>query len=288
MGLAFLGIGTTRSGTTFLHEQLRAHPGVWLPPQKELHYFDHQRRQGRRSSRYRRHLRSLGPDLWRALHGQRGPVGELAWQLRYHLGPRSDAWLQSLYEAPAGLVAGQIEPTYARLPLETIRLVHGLFPGARLVYLMRDPIDRAWSSVVQSTAQRRRRPMARVGEAAILEKLRRSAVAMSTYVDHLERWESIYPREQLCFGFTEELVERPAGLLDRVCRFIGAPPGTLVRRPESLRPVNHTRGWKVDIPPRIERYLAERLVEPTRALEQRFGGYTSRWLERMERVLGVG
>ena len=41
MGPDFLGIGTTRSGTTFLHHHLRAHPRVWLPPQKELHYLSY-------------------------------------------------------------------------------------------------------------------------------------------------------------------------------------------------------------------------------------------------------
>lgn len=36
----FLGIGAQKAGTTWLHEQLRAHPGIHLPPRKELHYFD--------------------------------------------------------------------------------------------------------------------------------------------------------------------------------------------------------------------------------------------------------
>ena len=39
MGPSFLCFGSTRSGTTFLHERLREHPGIWLPPQKELRYF---------------------------------------------------------------------------------------------------------------------------------------------------------------------------------------------------------------------------------------------------------
>ena len=37
---SFLGIGAARSGTTWLHENLRHHPQVWVPPAKELHYFD--------------------------------------------------------------------------------------------------------------------------------------------------------------------------------------------------------------------------------------------------------
>ena len=40
---SFLGIGTARAGTTWLHANLRRHPEIWLPPLKELHYFDLQR-----------------------------------------------------------------------------------------------------------------------------------------------------------------------------------------------------------------------------------------------------
>jgi hypothetical protein len=286
MALSFLGIGTTRSGTTFLHERLRAHPGIWLPPQKELHYFNHQRLHGWWCRRHLKHVRQALPNLRRALGGRRGPAAELAWQLRYLFGPRSDAWYLSLYDAP-GLVAGQIEPTYATLPLDTIRTVHTLLPEARLLYLMRDPIERAWSSVTKSTARNRNRPMARVPEQEIFAKIDRSALAMSRYREHIERWERVYPREQILYVFFEEIETQPALLLERVLRFLGVAPAQ--DRGGPFRPVNDTRRFKVEVPALVERHLAERLVEPTRALERRFGGYTTRWLERMEAALsGAG
>lgn len=36
----FLGIGTQKAGTTWLWENLRVHPELFLPDKKELHYFD--------------------------------------------------------------------------------------------------------------------------------------------------------------------------------------------------------------------------------------------------------
>ena len=39
-GPDFLVIGAQRAGTTWLHRVLRQHPALWLPPVKELHYFD--------------------------------------------------------------------------------------------------------------------------------------------------------------------------------------------------------------------------------------------------------
>ena len=39
-GPDFLCIGAQKAGTGWLYEQLRHHPDFWMPPMKELHYFD--------------------------------------------------------------------------------------------------------------------------------------------------------------------------------------------------------------------------------------------------------
>jgi hypothetical protein len=284
MALAFLGIGSTRSGTTFLHEHLRAHPRIWLPPQKEIHYFNVQRSQGFWNRRHLKHVRNLIPNALEALGGKRGVSGELRWQLKYLLGRRDDAWFLSLYEGAPGLVMGQIEPTYATLPPQVIRVVHELVPQVKLLYMMRDPIDRAWSSVTKSRAKNKGRPMERVPEREIFEKIDRSAVAMSRYIHHIECWEEVFPKESFFFGFFDEILEAPGELLNRALSFLGIEP-LMEGGDAGWEPVNDTRLFKVDIPPHVERYLAEHLIEPTRALERRFGGYTRGWLERMERVL---
>ncbi|MFL5992247.1 MAG: hypothetical protein ACJ73W_09685, partial [Rubrobacteraceae bacterium] len=36
----YIGIGAQKAGTTWLHRNLQAHPGIWMPREKELHYFD--------------------------------------------------------------------------------------------------------------------------------------------------------------------------------------------------------------------------------------------------------
>jgi len=57
----FLGIGAQKAGTTWLHLNLRRHPGVWLPPVKELQYFN--------EIYVRRHRRWMVP--YRKKHGLR-------------------------------------------------------------------------------------------------------------------------------------------------------------------------------------------------------------------------
>ena len=36
----FIGIGAQKAGTTWLHRNLQAHPGIWMPKEKEIHCFD--------------------------------------------------------------------------------------------------------------------------------------------------------------------------------------------------------------------------------------------------------
>ena len=36
----FLGIGVQKSATSWLFKNLKNHPDIWMPPRKELHYFD--------------------------------------------------------------------------------------------------------------------------------------------------------------------------------------------------------------------------------------------------------
>src|SRR5215472_17512260 len=46
----FLCVGAHKGGTTWLYQQLDSHPDFWMPPLKELHYFDQLSKDQRSSS----------------------------------------------------------------------------------------------------------------------------------------------------------------------------------------------------------------------------------------------
>lgn len=281
----FLCFGSTRTGTSYLHNRLREHPAIWMPPEKEIHYFDDQRTEGFFSRKHMRHVSEAIPNLRAAVRGKRGAGQELAWQLRYFFGRRSDAWYLSLFDVPPDLITGAIEPGYAKLDPRMLRVVYGLMPDTKLLYLMRDPIDRAWSSITKSLAKNKKRSMASVSADEIRSKLARSSIWMSTYIEHIRRWEEVYPSGRIFFGFFEEIERDPSAFLNRVCEFLNVAHFPRVDRDVFAQPVNHTRGYKTAIPDSVEHDLAEQLLDPTRALARRFGGYPEKWLERMERIV---
>ena len=100
----FLCIGAQKSGTTWLHRVLMGHPDIYLPPQKEVHYFN---------SHYRRH---------------------------------SLAWYSAQFETGRGKSCGDITPAYGVLDESKVRYMKTLMPRAKIILILRDPIDRAWSA----------------------------------------------------------------------------------------------------------------------------------------------
>ena len=151
MGPDFLCIGAQKAGTTWLHDNLVRHPTIWLPPVKEIHYFDrpHVTIHGRlfgRASRLRRARAHLHRTSMAFAQG-RASAGELRWAVRYCFGPRSDAWYAALFDQP-GKVTGEICPGYARLAKPVIQRIAGLMPEGKIIFLLRHPIERAWSAAV--------------------------------------------------------------------------------------------------------------------------------------------
>jgi hypothetical protein len=141
MGPHFVGVGAPRSGTSWLYEVLSRHPALWLPPVKELHYFD----EPENSKRYYSYLRMrLISGFW-----IRRPLSRF--DLRYFLGRRSDAWYCDLFE-PArrgAWITGEITPAYSTLDGSELVRLRTLNPEVKLIYIMRNPVLRSWSAVMK-------------------------------------------------------------------------------------------------------------------------------------------
>ncbi|TMP95486.1 MAG: sulfotransferase domain-containing protein [Verrucomicrobia bacterium] len=110
----FLCVGAQKGGTTWLYQQLDAHPDFWMPPRKELHYFDELSRTKRAFPPRRRDAR----DLWF--------LERIA-----SLSARSYIDLDNyarLFEPKASLLSGDITPAYSMLNDEIIQRIVDHFP----------------------------------------------------------------------------------------------------------------------------------------------------------------
>ncbi len=272
----FLGIGAQRAGTTWLYANLSAQPDIWMPPVKELHYFDEKSRLQHRSpglrlfgrieadARWRRQVRTQ----WRAW--RRGRSRPTLWELRYLLGRPSDAWYLKLFKPGKGRVTGEITPNYMILPAADVEHVHRLLPHARIILMIRNPIERAWSGSLMKagdapSAEPRHRP------AEIIEGQR--SRRLTDYAQALDNWGSHFPPEQIYLGFMEDVGRHPRALLSSICEFLGVGP---VRAFEDADRVVH-RGSASTMPAGVAARLAEMYGLLAREMAQRFGGYAEFW-----------
>lgn len=287
---AFLGIGAQKAATTWLDRCLRRHPSIRLPPLKELHYFDDLAAgAGTRpifggdwaGRRLRRELASrLRADV-RYLDG-RG----LGWDVRYFFGRRSDEWYVSLFPGDPGAVAGEITPDYSILDADSVGRVRRLLPEVKLIFLLRDPIDRSWSQIRMDVARGGRRaadaPLAELIALARSDRVTRR----SDYERTLRTWGSHFADERFFIAFLEDVRARPEEVLARLWGFLGVDPTDRVDAALARRRVHAGEAGNA-IPPALERELAGIHLAGLGALAARFDGPPRAWLRRAERLVGA-
>ena len=277
----FIGIGAQKAGTTWLSRNLQAHPEVWMPPIKEVHYFDERIEdpanpltrvfgkatgENDRDRRWRRQVRRRT-----ARHLEKFSKPDALWDLKYYAGRADDRWYLSLFEPGGGRVAGEITPAYSTLGREAVAHVHALAPDAKILLMLRNPIERAWSQAtmrLQRTGERTAGP----------ERLRRlfdreGSRARTDYLRALENWNSFYPEDRIFVGFLEDVHFFPEELLRRVYAFLGVDASF---KPRGVGERVHARSTG-RAPTGSITYLAHSYREETARLAERFGGYADFW-----------
>lgn len=117
----FIG-GASKSGTTALYYYLKQHPDIFLPEKKELHYF----------SRPELLERVGGP-------GDRFVVNEVPSSL--------DDYLAFYSGCQNSKTCIDISPSYLTFPGSAER-IKKIFPDAKMVFVLRNPADKAFSQYV--------------------------------------------------------------------------------------------------------------------------------------------
>jgi hypothetical protein len=199
----FLVIGAMKAGTTSLYDYLRAHPEVFMATPKELHFFPETKQW------------PLGVD-WYAAHFAGG----------VHATARGEA-------SPSYSQADQFPGVAKRIA--------DVLPDVRLVYLVREPVQRLRSMYLHEVASGRETlPI----ERAVREKP--LYVESSKYATQLDEYAPYVPRERIHVMTNEALKHDRAGELSRLYRFIGVDDGFVPPNVDAER--GHTTDKRVRRP----------------------------------------
>ena len=279
----YLILGAQRAGTTSLLNYLLRHPDVCGPAagghevkwsRKEVHFFD---------ERF-----SRGTDWYRSFF----PLAASRRLARLRGGD---------------ILAGECTPYYLFHPLVPQR-VAATIPDVRLIVLLRDPVDRAYSHYQMMhrsgreklsfedalAAEEKRLAAGGELEAGTVEEAQtgkghrmhhhhrhRAYFARGLYAEQLERWLEHFPHEQLLVIGAEEFFAAPVETCVAVLGFLGlrpydltapakGPTTTSPNRPWTERETRNRAAYK-PIDPALRAVLEQRYAEPNAGLARLLG-----------------
>lgn len=145
----FLSVGAMKAGTTWLYDVMNRHPDVHFSHEKEIHYFYAQALRPGLLSDKARMRRAKGylafdPEVSHPVSLQR----RVRWVANWLQGPVDDAWFNSmfLHRGKARWVA-DFSNLNALLPAQAWRDIAMRSAKLRVLYTLREPMDRLWSHV---------------------------------------------------------------------------------------------------------------------------------------------
>lgn len=247
----FIIAGAPRSATTWLHALASSHPNIAMPQPvfPEPKFF-----------------------LVDELYG-RG--------LDYY----SERWFDTL---PVGRVLGEKSTNYLESPLVAAR-IHGNIPGAKLVFMLRNPIDRAHSNYLWSK-QNGLEKTETFEEALAAEDARESSYepalrfarpfsfySRGLYADLLGRFFDLFQREQILVLRTEDIAFDAHELARTFFNFVGVEP--LPKLADNLGLINAVEDKITVLPAHVRAALVNRYREPNRKLAELLGPDFKLWDE---------
>lgn len=170
-------IGAMKSGTTSLHNYLSRHPEIAMSKQKELHFFSAERN-------------------WK----------------------QGVKWYEAHFIVNAK-IRGESSASYAKYPkaARVPQRMHSLIPDAKLIYILRDPVDRIISEYRHYRADGSER---RLPTEALRDLKDNQYVYNSKYFTQLKQFLEYYSEDNIFITTTEELNKQPQQTIQKVFTFL--------------------------------------------------------------------
>jgi len=288
----FIVIGAQKAGTTWLYRNLQNHPQIYLPPEKEIHFFDFPPLIPFYFLLFspERSIRNWGKNrMLRDYRKVKTGDQSLSWYLRYYFMFRTKRWYRSLFRSDAEQVTGEITPRYSTLKKEGVKRVYSLMPKAKVVYILRNPIERMWSDLAMY-----HRPQFGHGKLNVLDKKRilkflknSQHLAHSHYLSNLSRWEQHYSPSQIFVGFQDQIREEPDILLNSISQFLGVDDFNY-HHSELIKKKINSHSYP-PIPDFYAKILAEIFIDEIEQIHRRFdNSYSKERLESAQNILQQG
>ena len=210
----FFGVGAEKCGTTWLWQMFRDHPDIGVPVPKELRFFAH-----RSLNTGFENFSALQKLLTDHRTAPRTAIflERVATELRIAFG--GDQAYLKIFGALVGIAVGDVSPQYCLLPDDGVAHMKSLAPNAKIIFMIRDPVDRAISGGKMNA----RKVHDTLTDDTVREVAMNSfQLGMSRYSGQLDKFEKYFPG-RVFTGFLEDVIAQPLALLEQLCKFLEVP-----------------------------------------------------------------
>jgi hypothetical protein len=265
-GPDFLCVGVHKGGTTWLYQQLDSHPDFWMPPVKELHYFDQLSKVQRSTAARCRDERDL-----RFLESLKNLSAKSYIDLEHYA---------RLFEAKGSFLSGDISPNYSTLNNKVIRRIVRYFPALKVIFLARDPVERVWSHLTMEVRYHQIEPFDVTDIDAVNRNLLRRGMLLRSYPSAIvARWKRYVHPDRFRIYFFDDLRRNPTELRRSVLLFLGADPA---KRCSRVTADHDSWGRKEKLPltDEVRSHLAQFFKKELKTCAARLGGAARNWPAR--------
>lgn len=263
-----VGIGAQKAGTTWLSQMLAQHPQVWIPPFKEVQFFNyHFNPEHRQWLPWHFKRARQNQEKRYAAKGLTMPPEIDAWLTRITRGEMfTNHWYKQVFApAPEGTMPCDITPEYSTLPDEGVDEVASFLPKAKFIYIIRHPVDRLISQLKMNLTRKGRRPkgpeawMTEIDDPVLYDR--------GDYATYVPRWRARFDEDRLLILPFGSIASDPAAFMKRVETFCGLEPFSYQNMSAKVFAANK----ELSCPPEVRAEIRRRLEPQFEFIEQTFG-----------------
>jgi len=251
-----IGAGAMKAGTTWLYKQLSPHPFIHFSPVKELCYFSYSNGMGRQldySARNNKYQQALNRGI---KHRKR-----LKWFERFaQPGEVNEEWYCTLFSGVSkDVYCADFSNLYALLPEQALAKVQGVAEEVKVIYTLRDPLERLWSQVkFHFKFVGNEDGVDRLSETEFKRMIDRPAFwNHAEYFSNYHRLVNVFGKEQVRLFYLEDLTAFPQGSLWDLEKFLDI--SHIEFHPDAgIKKINKTKD--VEIPDSFRRIAQEKLL----------------------------
>lgn len=183
-GPDFIGIGAPKCATSWISDCLNEHPDIYVPPEKELLFF--------------------------------GPIHKFYLDKTHNDYPLGISWYLKHFEEASKLgknIKGEFSTWYL-FSDEIAENIHTHFPEAKIIIVLRNPVDRMYSFYMHLKAKYEIEPF------ECLIKAHPDFIAQGYYLSHINRYLRIFPQQQVKIILHDDIVSNPKLVIQELYDFL--------------------------------------------------------------------